>query len=202
MFQPQPGLVSRPDRILVSKRGLEVESVKLIGDGSEYKRKYSLWNKLARLKTVLAMAGASSSNSFSYTCHQDCGPHGSCRCGICVSGPDNSCKLLSCSECDLSHYNSYLVVRVAIFVYISFVLYLITKITVKRFFLREKRASRRLVVLLPNRLLIALLVSSAVSLFVFVVFTFGDSLQAVNNRLPEEMFPSDHLLLQARLNFT
>lgn len=175
----------------------------LVGDGSEYKLKYSLWNKLSRLKTLLTMAKASSYKvqSFSYTCHQDCGPHGSCRCGICVSGPDNNCNALSCSECDLSHYNNCLVVMLVIFLYISFVLYFITKGAVRWYFLSDRRAFRRLVSFLTNRALMAFLISSALMLFVFIEVAFKDSIQSVNNRLPEEMYPSDHLLLIARLKF-
>lgn len=35
-----------------------------------------------------------------YSCLQDCGPHGSCRCGVCIKGGNNnSCLLPDCPEC-------------------------------------------------------------------------------------------------------
>ena len=195
--------MSRPDRILVSKTGIQVESAQQVGDGSEYKQRYSFWNKWSRLKTVITMAKAAStklqSNSFTYPCYQDCGPHGSCRCGVCVAGSDNSCNLLSCSECDKSHYNIYLAITFAVVLYTLLLFYIFAKVILRCYILRDRRACRRIVFLFPNRLLMVFLVSTALSLLVFVIHIFGDSLETVNNRLIEEMFPSDHLMLLAKL---
>ncbi|EDO43890.1 predicted protein [Nematostella vectensis] len=97
---PTPGLVSRPDRILVSRNGLAVIKADTIG-GHYMSAYYHALNKWHRLVTVLHHTNLSTSTSITYTCHQDCGPHGSCRCGVCVRGGNkNNCDLQFCYECD------------------------------------------------------------------------------------------------------
>ncbi len=125
LFQPSPGMHSRPDRILVSAQDYYIISAQVNGaDGDIYKYKYYyhvLWN---RLESVLAAMRDSTQGKHGRSCLHDCGPHASCRCGVCVSGGDtNSCMLPFCHECDSSVYQQLLlsvVVLVVIVVHFVF----------------------------------------------------------------------------------
>lgn len=200
---PEPGFVSRPDRILLSSVGFEVISAELHGDGKVYQQKYSFQNKWQRLKTTFRMARESALGSrFKYPCYQDCGPHGSCRCGICVKGGDqNNCELPSCSECDPEHYQSFIFIGLLYASTGVFLLYSFAKTIIMKCVHRTRRTHHRILFLCPNRLLILALIALLISLYYITIQSLGDTLEAVNGRLTEEMFPSDHLMIAARLQF-
>ena len=106
-FQPEPGLTSRPDRLLVS-RDLTPAQVSLQGAGAAYgaRRSREVW--WHRAWQALQAASDSYHGKSGFSCLHDCGPHGVCRCGVCVSKGDKDhsdsdrCLLPDCAECSAS----------------------------------------------------------------------------------------------------
>lgn len=79
---------------------MEVKSVTLSGDGSFYKNMYSSSIRFHRMKALIHHSYLSYKGVKGYPCTQDCGPNGSCRCGLCVKGDNsNNCDLPDCQEC-------------------------------------------------------------------------------------------------------
>ena len=79
-IQPSNGLVGRPDRILVSKTGLRIESALTLGRGPIYEHQYGTqlyWN---RFWIILEAAKQRTfGTKQNVTCMTDCGPRTSCR---------------------------------------------------------------------------------------------------------------------------
>ena len=72
----------------------------LQGDGGAYKVKHSSDLFFHRLHTVVRAAKQAYSGGQGYPCLQDCGPHGTCRCGVCVRKEQgDNCDLQGCEEC-------------------------------------------------------------------------------------------------------
>ncbi|KAH9489179.1 hypothetical protein Btru_057770 [Bulinus truncatus] len=96
---PEPGLVSRPDRILISKN-ITVDQAKIIGDGLEFKNHLYFSILLSRVKSMIQSSFDAFVGKSGYSCLHDCGPHGSCRCGICIRGGNQlNCNTPDCNEC-------------------------------------------------------------------------------------------------------
>lgn len=96
---PTPGFESRPDRILVSSH-FQIESISLIGNGSRYKDVYKSSIHWLRFTSVFQSSFLSYQDVDGYPCLHDCGPHGSCICGVCRSGGNkDSCSLKDCDIC-------------------------------------------------------------------------------------------------------
>jgi len=188
----------------VSTTGLGVVRTQLLGGGTDYKDSYyySLLNTWYRLHTVLSFANKSLEGSgITYTCHQDCGPHGSCRCGVCVQGgADNNCDLQFCYECSPSHYNSFVVLTFCITVYCVLILYIIVKVIMR--VATRGRYNQRLLFILPNKMLFMFLVFIVFIIYLITILNFSDTLDTVIGRIPEEMFPSDHLMVITTLKVT
>lgn len=201
---PEPGLISRPDRILVSLTGLQVVSAEINGDGKIYQQKYSLQNKWQRLKKAYLMAKETAYGPrFKYTCHQDCGPHGSCRCGVCVKGGDtNNCELPFCFECNAEHFNNFILIFVLYSTTLVFFLYILIKMLIQRCFSKMRRVHARVLFLLSNRTLGIVVVCLMAALYFITMTLLQDTLETVNGRIAEEMFPSDHMMVTASLKFT
>ncbi|KAH3893227.1 uncharacterized protein LOC127859717 isoform X1 [Dreissena polymorpha] len=109
---PTPGLESRPDRIIVSSH-LHVKSVRRLGDGSRYRQRYEGAIHWSRFVTVVQSAWLSYHGISGYPCRHDCGPHGSCICGICVAvGNENNCRLPNCEQCNEQTFKRGLVIFV------------------------------------------------------------------------------------------
>lgn len=196
--------MSRPDRILVSSTGLQVISAEIHGDGKTYQQTYSLQNTWQRLKTTFQMAKETANGPrFKYTCHQDCGPHGSCRCGVCVKGGDlNNCELPFCQECNAEHYNSFVLIGVLYASAVAFIFYILVKALLKKCFSRTRRLNSRVLFLCSNRMLGLSVISLMIVLYFITMSSLGDTLETVNGRIPEEMFPSDHMMVVTKLQFT
>ncbi|XP_022103918.1 uncharacterized protein LOC110986391 isoform X2 [Acanthaster planci] len=234
---PQPGFQSRPDRILFSK-SWRVHSCWLVGRGEEYASSYTLHITWTRLLALLAAAeDAFYSASRSRSCLHDCGPHGSCRCGVCVAGGDkNRCETPNCPECSADVYRNYLIVK-ALFLCIagqflvSLVLFVLQWRTRWKHVLVRAPSSRcssvrswcslsdrqsaspkvphsRLSILrllrfvwpvLSLRPVYQLFVCClcCVLLFILCLHLFEESLRVVYAILPEELNPSDHLMVVA-----
>ncbi|XP_062587961.1 uncharacterized protein LOC134249646 [Saccostrea cucullata] len=116
---PSPGLESRPDRIIVNSK-MEIKAASLTGDGSFYKDKYSSSISFHRLKSLIHHSYLSYMGVTGYACLQDCGPHGSCRCGMCVKGDNsNNCDLPNCQECNQDTYKN-IVLFAFVFIFVCF----------------------------------------------------------------------------------
>jgi hypothetical protein len=107
IFQPYPGLESRPDRIFVNSK-LELKSASVTGDGSFYREMYGSSIRFHRIKTLIHHSYLSYMGVAGYSCLQDCGPKGSCRCGMCVKGDNsNNCDIPNCQECNHDTYKNF-----------------------------------------------------------------------------------------------
>ncbi|KAK3797882.1 hypothetical protein RRG08_052481 [Elysia crispata] len=96
---PSPGLISRPDRILVSP-SIQVVDSHLQGQGDLYVNSFYTAIVIKRIETVFGSAFDSFTGKVGYSCLHDCGPHGSCRCGLCVKGGNKlNCNIPDCAEC-------------------------------------------------------------------------------------------------------
>ena len=188
----------------MSQTGLKVISAELHGDGKIYQQKYSLQNKWQRLKTAFRMARETALGPrFKYTCHQDCGPHGSCRCGVCIKGGDKSnCELPFCYECDAEHYHSFVFIGLLYAATAIFLMYILVKVIILRCTLRTRRSHSRILFLCSNRTFVLALIALFVSLYFITMSSFRDTFETVNGRIPEEMFPSDHMMVVAKLQFS
>ncbi|KAK7499563.1 hypothetical protein BaRGS_00009215 [Batillaria attramentaria] len=105
-IMPSASLISRPDRILVSG-DISVLQTSLHGNGTEYTSRH-LDILLHRLWVIVRSAKAAALGYSGYSCLQDCGPSGVCRCGVCVQKVINTyptidkaceCLLPHCREC-------------------------------------------------------------------------------------------------------
>ncbi|XP_072050505.1 uncharacterized protein [Amphiura filiformis] len=117
---PEPGFESRPDRILASSRYLKVTSCLLHGLGDSYENKYTSQVKWTRLWRVLEAAKATYYGTKENTgCYHDCGPHGSCRCSVCVAGGNKkACMPPKCPECSSDIYFYYLLAKALLICFI------------------------------------------------------------------------------------
>lgn len=121
-FQPSPGMESRPDRIIVSS-SLTVKSVELQGNGVRYKQKYTAAIHWERFITIIKAARLSYLGVSGYSCYHDCGPSGSCQCGVCVAvGNKQNCDLPNCDTCNADIYYT-IVTHSIIFMFILFHLF-------------------------------------------------------------------------------
>ena len=153
------------------------------------------------------------------SCAYDCGPHASCRCGICVAGgDDNKCHLPDCEECQGS---LVLIMKITFAFAIVFVCLLIyAMLTV--FHAMNKRGrqitfSKQWCCLLNPMLYtdssntlfkcirvppMILLICSVVLFCLFVqvlLHTYRDILHNVSAVIDEEYCPSDHRMLVVEL---
>lgn len=229
MPQPFPGLQSRPDRILVSQ-SIQVEAVGLDGDGSQYQRYYHFSILMNRASAILTTSFQAFQGHRGFSCLQDCGPHGSCRCGVCVTGGDkNKCETPSCPECDTKTFVMFLFFTVPIIT--SFVILFLALIKILvisgRFSQRDIQEilgyrcclfNRQLfqAQVFPRRLRINLYnfcqlyhlppfwVAIGDCIFIaiwYLLFRYilQDSIDLIFLFLPEELFPSDHRIVFAKL---
>lgn len=228
---PEPGLVSRPDRILVPQN-VTVTWTRTAGDGTEYKRHYHLSVLLSRAKAIIQTSLDAFVGKSGYSCLQDCGPHGSCRCGVCVTGGNqNDCSIPDCHECDAKKFMIFVSISAPLFVAVITVFFSIVKILLvssrfsqqdlwdilgyrcclfnKQLFVckvvqrRYKTNLSRMFFLwrLPPALLLLLMLIVIFCLCASFHYILVDSITLVFAVLPEEMFPSDHLMVLTKLNF-
>ncbi|KAL8605781.1 hypothetical protein ACOMHN_011143 [Nucella lapillus] len=118
---PEPGLTSRPDRILISS-SVRATEVSLHGRGVEYKTRHAADIFTHRLHRVMKAAKESLGQHAGFSCLHDCGPHGSCRCGVCVRAGVSTppCHLPDCLEC-----SSTVFMQLSFFFFLAAVLFLL-----------------------------------------------------------------------------
>ncbi|CAG5128239.1 unnamed protein product [Candidula unifasciata] len=226
---PTPGLVSRPDRILVS-RNITVEDAGLAGNGTNYRKYYYQNVIISRAKTVLRTSFDAFMGRSGYSCLQDCGPHGSCRCGICISGGNqDNCNVPDCVECNSFIFVSFLVFLIPFAICLLVLFFSVLKILIvstkvghkdilelcgyrcclfnKNLFnfptvpRKYKIKATQLFCLcrLPPVLLLLVMLASLLVLLLLMRWFFHKDIQLIYSLLPEEMFPSDHLIVFTRL---
>ena len=203
-LQPSPGLVNRPDRVLVSRVGLDPVKTTLHGQGKGYKDGYSFWNYVSRFKTISKMSKMRwNGQDLNYTCYLDCGPHGSCRCGVCIGGGDAlNCDLSNCTECTAAVYNIILFLYYFLIIYTTSAGYIMFCLYAKH---TQIKALRKLI-LCPRwfgyqHFTVYLLVGFVI-FYSLVKVGLSDTIALTLNRIPEEMFPSDHLMVVSEIKVT
>ena len=225
LMQPIPGFISRPDRILVSDRYFAVRMAEVRGHGPDYAEKFKHHIRHARQAAILEAAKRTYYRQPGGNCIHDCGPHGSCRCGICVGGGDkNACPVPDCHECTTEFYRHYLIIK---FLSCAFVLQLcIAAIQIGLSLYRGGTLHRhRTIFQVPTAVSLKrmrhLYISSclnmcrSLAILNFLIglgglwtmgawsqAVFGESTELVNNILPEEFNPSDHLMVISEVDLT
>ncbi|KAK0064120.1 hypothetical protein Bpfe_006305 [Biomphalaria pfeifferi] len=228
---PEPGLVNRPDRIIISKN-LTVKQISVIGNGLAYKN--NLYTSVLRNRalTVIQTSYDSFMGRHGYSCFHDCGPHGSCRCGVCIHGGNKlNCNIPDCNECTSWVFLLFLFFVVSFCVAVVTLFYSVVKALVvssrfnqelvwdilgyrcclfnKGLFLKidivprkykSKMASFFVICRLPPFVLMFLMSIYLFSLLCFFNVIFNDSINLIYSVLPEEMFPSDHLMFFTKLS--
>ncbi|XP_071961435.1 uncharacterized protein [Antedon mediterranea] len=219
---PEPGFESRPDRILVSHNCAVVLNAQLAGVGSEYKNQFEnqiLWNRYWSLfKSAKSSYYAYSGSS----CYFDCGPHASCRCGICVAGGDkNDCLLPNCSECSSTVFRKIITLAIVTLYIIFNIFYTIINFIKpfktcnlgnlvqkkqKYFYSKEKKMCRNWWMYfclcfyrIPIIFMIILNLCFVIGIYVLCLNILKDSLSSINAIIQEEFNPSDHLMLISQL---
>ncbi|PVD25351.1 hypothetical protein C0Q70_15851 [Pomacea canaliculata] len=223
---PSPGLVSRPDHILVSKN-IRVLQMALHGNGSEYGQARRAAVHLHRARLLIKVMTASFFGYTGYSCLHDCGPHGSCRCGVCVKGGNsNTCLLPDCEECSPLKfvYFVFLMVLAAVHFMLGLLGALSILLVSARYqhnkwclawgcscclcnpdLIRSSAVRPRFILhwmgirRIPPVYLLFLSIVGLTSCYILGMIIFENSLKTVNAILNEEFYPSDHLMLQASL---
>ena len=202
-FQPQPGLHSRPDRILVSKPDLKVDSAFKLGRGWDYRKNYMKHLHLARLHAIYKSAQRQlDGNIYESSCYWDCGPHGICRCGICVTKRDDECDESYCSFCGPARLRYYQFLQ-ALFIsaLVSFLFSL--GVCISRLLcgnMKSKFCTRLQRSLFTNKYFILLTAISMIVLYTYFKWNYSDVLELVDSQITEELYPSDHMMVVARVS--
>ncbi|XP_057296584.1 uncharacterized protein LOC130625495 [Hydractinia symbiolongicarpus] len=201
---PVPGFINRPDRIMASTAGLKINGVLIRGKGARYARRYRdvLWR--ARLSAVYnAAVQRSSGKNWDRSCAWDCGPHGSCRCGICVAGGDeNNCMLSDCTECSSSKLSTlYMIILLLIPCFSSILLsFTVLVLGIARPRIRRLCITKFKLGKLISKYSVVLSLFCIVCIFMFVRVNYNDVFNIVALQLEEELYPSDHLMVIAKIN--
>ena len=223
--------MSRPDRIHVSMP-YKVMEARVLGNGSTYRDYYQPNIRWARLESVLGAGQDAYFGLRGFSCRHNCGPHASCRCGVCVSGGDqNMCETSECPECSAKLYGFFLIFSALLTALVLQFLYALLRVLLT---LNEQRQMALAHSLGLNCCLCNPKLYSSMSTtirrsrynsicrylpcchmppFFHVVFSmfcilllcvlsqyiFEGSLNTVYAVIPEELYPSDHLMLIAKL---
>ena len=99
--------------------------------GADYSSYYHSSVVMSRVRRVLLSGYASLTGLSGYSCRHDCGPHGSCRCGVCVTGGNQlNCDLPHCGECSGSHFVIFLFIFIPFCVMAATLFYAVLKVLV------------------------------------------------------------------------
>lgn len=177
----------------------------LYGHGLHNGSSYSFWNYVSRFNTITQMSKNrwQGDKEFQYTCHIDCGPHGSCRCGVCVGGGDAfNCDLDECTECTSLHYHIIVMLRYTFTSFLVGVAYLSFCLVAKH----SKLKAVRSLIFCPRWFAyrhLTLYLSIGFVLFYSVVkFGLSDVIRLVFDRIPEELYASDHLMVVSEIKIS
>lgn len=226
---PSPGLISRPDRILLSP-DIEVIHTDLYGQGRPYYYRCYSSIILRRVMSVLRSAFDSFLGKTGYPCLHDCGPHGSCRCGICVKGGNKlNCDIPDCAECNGHSLILFVLIVFPIVLTLALIGFFIirTLIMTANFrqedlfailgyrcclfnvgLFRRQSLPRRVklylgrasvLLRLPPLPMIAICVITLIFLCLVFLSCFQTNMKFIYAILQEELFPSDHLMVVAKI---
>ncbi|RUS78299.1 hypothetical protein EGW08_013934 [Elysia chlorotica] len=227
---PSPGLVSRPDRILVSPSIKEVNYY-IYGHGAPYRNRFYSAIVMNRVESVLRSAVDSFLGKAGYSCLHDCGPHGSCRCGVCVQGGNElNCNIPECEECDRGSFILFIVILFPMLLSLVLLMFFVIRTLVvsanfnqedlfailgyrcclfnaKLFRYRSLPRTLRSVLgrasvlwrLPPLPMVLVSLTVSTILSFLFMM-SFLENFKYIYSILPEELFPSDHLMVVAEIS--
>lgn len=199
---PSTGLESRPDRILVSQTGMKISSSLTLGKGPLYEHRYGTslsWNRFhIVLKAAKQRNFGEQQNS---TCVAACGPRTSCRCGLCIKGENQSCAPGECPECAPS---KLFVFHLVFIVFSLCSVYLIGCVVVLLVIAARPQCRR----LLMNKLRVGKVARFSYFFFALFVYIFliiyakiqfEDVIRLVNLQPMDELNPSNHLMMVARV---
>ena len=190
---PWPGMVSRPDRLYLADTGhgddlLSVKSVDVIGDGEYYKTNYYyyiLWDRFMQI-----MNGVK--------CKIDCGPNGYCKCGVCVKNPTEGVVdemadcIMTCDDCLNEIYSLLQWIFVIGIIHFGVYYGCIHRFIAPRFKINGSLSIPTILVFLLSFMIITMI----------LIWYFSRLMgYAVQNLLPEELFPSDHRGLLATFEY-
>ena len=138
-----------------------------------------------------------------YTCHIDCGPHGSCRCGVCVGGGNAlNCDLYNCRECTPAHYNIIQFLYYFLIIYTISAIYSVFCIYAKH---TQVKTLRKFIIL-PRWFgyshFTGYFLVGFVIFYTLIKVGLSDMIALALDRIPEEMFPSDHLMVVSEIKVT
>ena len=191
-------------------------SAGLLGDGAVYRQRYSYHVSWNRLMNVLSSAFDSLKNHRGRSCPYDCGPHASCRCGVCVSGGDhNACALPSCSECTHTLITTVIISVIIAVILIAQIIFAMLKVmhgmnrrgrvdgpanlccllNPRLYFDQGSRRRSLLCCGLPPIVHFVVAVVMLLFFLQLALYAFKDVADDVTSTIDEEYFPSDHRLL-------
>lgn len=223
---------SRPDRILVEP-SIHVKSVQILGNGTRYKRRYSGAVHWSRFISIIQSAYMSYQGVEGYSCLHDCGPHGSCICGVCVAvGNKNGCHLPNCDICNKDVFTSivkHFTIFIIVLLHLCYTVLIIMTIGTNSygdslysilgwkcclfnprlckstsFTVRHKHKLLKVCRLwplfrLPPYVQLFMYTLSLVIIYFYCSQTFHHIIDTTYNVLDEELFPSDHLFVVAKI---
>lgn len=155
------------------------------------------------------------------SCAYDCGPHASCRCGVCVAGGDhNACALPTCNECAPNLVGTVAVSLFIIALLIAQIIFAALKVMHGMNYRGRMDGPASLCCLCNPRLyldqglrrrswlrcglppMVHFIVAVVLLLFFFqlALYVFKDVADDVTLTIGEEFFPSDHKMLYVELN--
>ena len=188
-----------------------------------------MWN---RLYLVHATALAVFYGFRGFSCEHDCGPHASCRCGVCVGGPllnQAHCDLEDCTECNVTHLCVMWLILILFIIVVTQFLYSILRVLLiksrrtrekMRYYLGAKCCLCDSELFTPSaaspvslKRFLPWLTLSPYGMLTFSVvclvgvcflayITLRGVLEDVWNTIPEEFYASDHLLIYGRFLMT
>ena len=202
ILQPQPGFKSRPDRILLSKPGFKLDAVFTLGHGSDYKRDYQKNLYIARLNSIHNVARLQAEGKFFDSfCYWDCGPHGICRCGICVQKRNDECDEIFCSSCGPARLRYYQFLQAIFIILVSLSIFSLFILISKCVLLnaRPRICAHLSRSVLGSKYFILTMIIGMFATYTFFKWSHADVLNLVSSQIPEELFPSDHLMVVARI---
>lgn len=173
-----------------------------LGSGQDYKRDYTKQLHLARLHTIYQSAKHQLEGQlYESACLWDCGPHGICRCGICVQKREDDCSESFCSSCGPARLRYYQFLQMTFFVALSLLLFSLGVcisrpicISLKSAFCSKLQRS-----VFTRKSFIFLTAITMIAVYLFFKWNYSDVLELVDSQIPEEFYPSDHLMVVARV---
>ena len=123
------------------------------------------------------------------------------RCGVCISGGNsNACADHFCTECSTQ---TFFIIHFVLFIFVAsflfFLISLVSKLLRINFFLTFCFSRSSMQFLHRNYITFFALVV-CISSYMYLEVILKDILLLVDAQLPEELYPSDHLMVVAKIN--